>query len=84
MNHERREKIIFKEKSYAIQDAIFKFRKMGSNLINEINKMKSKKIIFLINIFVLLAYQGVLSGRNVVKTEVERRLVPFVVKSVYM
>jgi len=52
--HERREKIIFKERSYAIQDAIFELRKMGSNLINEINKMKSNKTIFLNNIFVLL------------------------------
>ena len=52
---ERREKIIFKERSYAIQDAIFELRKMGSNLINEINKMKFNKTIFLNNIFVLLA-----------------------------
>ncbi len=52
---ERSETIIFKEKSYAIQDAIFELRKMGSNLINEINKMKFCRKFFLDTIFVPFA-----------------------------
>ena len=53
--HERLEKLIFIEKSYAIQDAIFELRKVDSCLINEINKSKSNRTILLNNIFVPFA-----------------------------
>jgi len=58
MNHEKHEKIIYKEESYALQDAIFELRKMDSCL-NEINKSKSNRTILLNNIFVPFAIRSI-------------------------